>query len=63
MEAGTNLARLGLPVGSVVRIRPLLPDEPRAGEIRVTDNQRKIVLAEPGKLQGTAVLCAQMQWS
>jgi len=54
MEAGTNLARLGLPVGNVVRIRPLLPDEPRAGEIRVTDNQRKIVLAEPGKLQGTA---------
>jgi hypothetical protein len=54
MEAGTNLAKLGLPVANVVRIRPLLPDEPRAGEIRVTDNQRKIVLAEPGKLQGTA---------
>ena len=54
MEAGTNLAKLGLPVSNVVRIRPLLPDEPRAGEIRITDNQRKIVLAEPGKLQGTA---------
>ena len=48
MEAGTNLAKLGLPVSNVVRIRPLLPDEPRAGEIRITDNQRKIVLAEPG---------------
>ena len=54
MEAGTNLAKLGFPVSNVVRIRPLLPDEPRAGEIRITDNQRKIVLAEPGKLQGTA---------
>jgi hypothetical protein len=54
MEAGTNLAKLGYPVASVVRVRPLLPDEPRAGEIRVTDNQRKIVLTEPGKLQGTA---------
>ena len=54
MEAGTNLAKLGLPVGFVVRIRPLLPDEQRAGEIRITDNQRKIILTEPGKLQGTA---------
>lgn len=30
-----------------------MPDEPRNGDLRVVDNNRKIVLIEPGKLQGT----------
>lgn len=54
MEAGTDLVGLGRPLGNVVRVRPVLPDELRSGDLRVTDNQRKIVVIEPGKLQGTA---------
>jgi hypothetical protein len=38
----------------VIRVRPLMPDEPRNGDLRVVDNNRKVVLIEPGKLQGTA---------
>jgi len=53
MEAGTNLISLGQPVANVVRIRPVLPNETRSGDLRVTDGQKKIVLIEPGKLQGT----------
>eukprot|EP00281_Chroomonas_sp_CCMP1168_P016515 CAMPEP_0206217578 /NCGR_PEP_ID=MMETSP0047_2-20121206/3348_1 /ASSEMBLY_ACC=CAM_ASM_000192 /TAXON_ID=195065 /ORGANISM="Chroomonas mesostigmatica_cf, Strain CCMP1168" /LENGTH=162 /DNA_ID=CAMNT_0053640039 /DNA_START=33 /DNA_END=518 /DNA_ORIENTATION=+ len=53
MEAGTNIVGLGTPIQHVVRVRPLMPDEPRNGDLRVVDNNRKIVLIEPGKLQGT----------
>ena len=54
MEAGTNLKALGTPIQLVVRIRPLLPSEERIGDLRISENQRKIVLIEPNKLQGTA---------
>lgn len=47
MEAGTDLVGLGRPLGNVVRVRPVLPDELRSGDLRVTDNQRKIVVIEP----------------
>lgn len=53
MEAATNIIQLGTPIQNVVRVRPLLPDEPRDGDLRVVENNRKIVLIEPGKLQGT----------
>ena len=56
MEAGTEILKLGTPIQNVVRIRPLLPDEPRDGDLRVVENNRKVVLIEPGKLQGTVIM-------